>query len=131
MWKQLVVFFYWTIWAVVRSQAEESQRQLQGRIFDRLFPEDLCETAPGIYGPCDPSRFRTCAEGTLICYNRRPMRNKFYQDIRQPYYYIHYDNVFCYPERWSGCSSCAPGRYCLSEFRCILDDVGYPCEQWF
>ncbi|GAX27170.1 hypothetical protein FisN_13Lh279 [Fistulifera solaris] len=131
MWRQAVIFS-WTIWAVV-SQAEEShnERQLQSRIFDRLFPEDVCENAPGIYGVCDPNRFRTCAEGTLICYNRKPMRNKFYQDIRQPYFYIDYENVFCYPERWTGCSSCAPGRYCLSEFRCILDDVGYPCEQWF
>ncbi|GAX27629.1 hypothetical protein FisN_13Hh280 [Fistulifera solaris] len=115
---------------VASVQAETAQRALQDRYFDKIFPGDVCENEPGIYGPCDQSRFRQCEPGTLICYNRKPMRHTFYQDTRQPVFYINYDTIFCYPETWSGCSSCAPGRYCLSEDRCILDDVNYPCATW-
>lgn len=105
--------------------------QQAGRVFDLFFPNDVCENAPGVYGFCNQARFPTCREGReLICYNRRPMRNTFYKDIRQPHFYIDYNSVFCYPTSWSGCSSCSPGRYCLSEQRCILDERDYPCERW-
>jgi hypothetical protein len=105
-------------------------RNLQ-RKFDIFTPEDVCKNGEGDYGVCDQSRFPQCVDGrTLICYNRRPMREFFYADTRQPFYYIDYDNVFCYPDTWGGCSSCSPGRYCLSESRCILDEQNYVCEQW-
>ena len=39
-------------------------------------------------------------------------------------------SLVLYSSSWGGCSSCTPGRYCLSESRCILDDVNYPCSQW-
>jgi hypothetical protein len=107
------------------------ERNLQQRIFDIFTPEDVCKNGEGDYGVCDQSRFPTCVAGkTLICYNRRPMREFFYADNRQPYFYIDYDNVFCYPDNWGGCSSCSPGRYCFSESRCILDEQNYPCEKW-
>lgn len=107
------------------------QRGLQ-RIFDIFNPEtDVCKNGEGDYGVCDQSRFPRCVTGqTLICYNRRPMREFFYPDTRQPYFYIDYDSVFCYPDTWGGCSSCSPGRYCSSEDRCILDEQNYNCEQW-
>ncbi|GAX27169.1 hypothetical protein FisN_13Lh280 [Fistulifera solaris] len=114
----------------VQAETANNERALQDRYFDKIFPGDVCENEPGIYGPCDQSRFRQCEAGTLICYNRKPMRHTFYQDSRQPVFYINYDTIFCYPETWSGCSSCAPGRYCLSEDRCILDDINYPCTTW-
>jgi len=108
-----------------------SSFQQQGRVFDVFFSEDVCENEPGVYGPCDMSRLPLCKEGSeLICYNRRPMRNKFYKDNRQPYFYIDYNAVFCYPADWDGCSSCSPGRYCISESRCIMDDANYPCVEW-
>lgn len=144
---------------------------------DLFFEEDLCENGPNDYGPCDQSRFPQCTPGrSMICYNRRPMRHRFYKDIRQPVFYIDYRSVFCYPtyvyrfgrsfvriysldcticslyihhavphltsfvrsfllfpcihSTWGGCSSCSPGRYCLSERRCILDEHNYPCEKW-
>jgi hypothetical protein len=86
-----------------------------------------------IYGPCDETRFPVCDDATqLICYNRRPRQDKFYRDFRQsPYFFIDYRTVFCYPNTWGGCSSCSPGRLCLSEHRCILEDTYYDnCTKW-
>jgi hypothetical protein len=122
---------FYAILSAINYRLFTLQRQLQ-RKFDIFLPEDdLCENGEGQYGVCDQSRFPTCQDGrTLICYNRRPMRDRFYADNRQPYFYIDYDNVFCYPDTWGGCSSCSPGRYCLSEDRCILDEQNYACEQW-
>lgn len=107
------------------------QRNLQGlQPIDFLFEEDVCLNDDGTYSACDTSRFPTCPRDfPLICYNRRPRQDKFYSDTRQPYYFIDYTNVLCYPDWW-GCSSCSPGRYCRSENRCILEEKDYPCEQW-
>jgi len=105
------------------------QRELQVPV-DFFFPEDVCENENGQFGVCDQSRFPTCDSRSRICYNRRPMRDSFYADNRQPFFYIDYSLVFCYPASWSGCSSCSPGRYCTSEARCILDEQDYPCAQW-
>ncbi|EEC44509.1 predicted protein [Phaeodactylum tricornutum CCAP 1055/1] len=105
------------------------QRQLQ-RIFDILTPEDVCRNGEFNFGPCDVSRFPVCNSEQLICYNRRPRRDLFWPDNRQPHFYIDYTNVYCYPANWGGCSSCSPGRYCRSEERCILDDSNYPCANW-
>jgi hypothetical protein len=107
----------------------EEERHL--REVDFFFSTDICKNENDQFGECDQSRFPVCVEGqTMICYNRRPMRDAFYLDTRQPVYYIDYDNVQCYPDTWLGCSSCSPGRYCTSESRCILDEQQYPCAQW-
>ena len=103
------------------------------RIFDQLFDNDVCydEAAGGTIGTCDSSKFPTCdPDTTLICYNRRPRRDEFHIDIRQPKYYIDYRSVYCYPNTFQGCSSCSPGRFCRSEERCILEELDYPCSEW-
>lgn len=108
--------------------------------FDFFDPnEDLCDNGPDPLndrpqlGPCDFSRFPVCGgrNEEQICYNRKPSRDHFHSNNHQHKFYIQYDRVFCYPEYWGGCSSCTPGRYCVSEKRCILDEVDYPCAQWF
>jgi hypothetical protein len=105
---------------------------LQDRVFDRYFPDfDECMRVDGTIGACDPSRFPTCTADELICFNRRPRPDRFHADNRQPLYFIDYQSVFCYPTTWGGCSSCHPGRLCLSENRCILDEMDYPCAQWW
>ena len=117
----------------IHTNTQEQTRQVQTRIFDRFFPEvDECRNDDdGTIGVCDTTRFPSCDETELICYNRRPRSDKFYPDIRLPKYFIDYQSVFCYSTNWEGCSSCTPGRLCLSENRCILDDQNYPCERWF
>ena len=97
---------------------------------------DLCDNRPDgsegppQLGPCDTSRFPSCSE-QQICYNRKPSRDLFTPGTNQPVYYIQYDRVLCYPDYIGGCSSCTPGRYCVSESTCILDEVDYPCAVWF
>ncbi|KAL7575909.1 hypothetical protein ACA910_000710 [Epithemia clementina (nom. ined.)] len=98
--------------------------------FDELYPWDECLNGPDEYGPCDLSKFPVCENDEQICYNRRPRQDKFYSDNRQPFFFIDYRNVFCYPDYWGGCSSCTPGRLCVSENRCILQEQDYPCETW-
>ncbi|GKY94863.1 hypothetical protein MPSEU_000451200 [Mayamaea pseudoterrestris] len=121
---------------VVAAAATEPEQQRNLRRFDLFDPAlDVCsvgQDADGypIFDSCDTTQFPVCTSDELICYNRKPMRSKFYVDNRQPYYFIEYSSVYCYPSSWGGCSSCTPGRYCLSESRCILDDSGYPCAQW-
>lgn len=104
---------------------------------DFYFPDiDLCDNQEDpngepILGPCDHSKFPTCEEGkSTKCYNRKPSRSEFYDDNHQPVFYIQYDRILCYPNKWDGCSSCTPGRYCRSEQRCILEEIDYPCVQW-
>lgn len=107
-------------------------RPTQARIFDIFHPEtDVCYNEDtDTFGVCDQSKFPQCnPNNELICYNRRPRRDLFYED-RNPHFYIEYRSVFCYPSTWGGCSSCSPGRYCLSENRCILKELDYPCENW-
>jgi len=91
---------------------------------------DECLNGFMIFGPCLEYLFPQCEWDEMICYNRRPRKDKFYSDNRQPYFYIDYRSVFCYPATQQGCSSCSPGRFCRSENRCILEDRNYPCSQW-
>mmetsp|Transcript_12899 Transcript_12899/g.23202 ORF Transcript_12899/g.23202 Transcript_12899/m.23202 type:complete len:141 (-) Transcript_12899:83-505(-) len=108
--------------------------------FDFFDPDvDLCDNRPNPMddgrpqlGRCDVGRFPICDEDKEdICYNRKPSRDHFHPLTHQHLYYIQYDRVFCYPLSWGGCSSCTPGRYCLSEKSCVLMEQDYPCEQWF
>ena len=121
---------------------ERSLRALQNKndkpSFDYFDPnEDRCDNSANptedrpILEECNFSKFPTCENGYDICYNRKPSRDHFHRDNHQHKFYIQYDRVFCYPTTWGGCSSCTPGRYCKSEKRCILEEVGYPCEEWF
>lgn len=98
--------------------------------YDKVFSSDVCLNSDGTYGACDTSLMPSCSGDQSICYNRRPRRDLFYVDTRQPYFYIDYDSVLCYPQDYNGCSSCSPGRFCKSENRCILEDRNYPCEKW-
>uniref|UniRef100_A0A7S4AJE5 PSI domain-containing protein n=1 Tax=Pseudo-nitzschia australis TaxID=44445 RepID=A0A7S4AJE5_9STRA len=117
------------------------RRSLQNKdkpSFDFFDPdEDTCDNSANPtedrpeLAACDFSRFPTCGNNEDICYNRKPSRDHFHKDNHQHKFYIQYDRVFCYPTSWGGCSSCTPGRYCKSEKRCILAEVGYDCEQWF
>ena len=110
-----------------------SNTYVQAKIFDIFDPDDdVCyDETTDTFDRCDATLFPTCnSDKELICYNRRPFRDRFYEDIRSPLYYIDYRSVFCYPAEWGGCSSCSPGRYCKSELRCILQDVDYPCAEW-
>uniref|UniRef100_A0A7S3LCR6 PSI domain-containing protein n=1 Tax=Amphora coffeiformis TaxID=265554 RepID=A0A7S3LCR6_9STRA len=120
-------------WQAAAQGSTPETRQVQARVFDRYFPEtDECRNDDGTVGPCDTSRFPSCDPDTeLICYNRRPRSDAMYADIRLPKFFIDYQSVFCYSNEWGGCSSCHPGRLCLSESRCILDEQNYPCERWF
>mmetsp|Transcript_32974 Transcript_32974/g.37807 ORF Transcript_32974/g.37807 Transcript_32974/m.37807 type:complete len:181 (-) Transcript_32974:135-677(-) len=106
--------------------------------FDYFDPnEDRCDNSAHptedrpLLEECDFSKFPSCDDDEDICYNRKPSRDHFYKDNHQHKFYIQYDRVFCYPSIWGGCSSCTPGRYCRSEKRCILEEMNYPCEEWF
>jgi hypothetical protein len=102
---------------------------------------ELCkvnETATGenVYDACIPEEhFPICDENKeFICYNRINRRDLFYAD-KQPHYYIDPKRVLCYDlkvlNNGGGCDSCSPGRYCVSEGRCIMDDVYYECDEWW
>jgi len=95
-----------------QQQASQRRRQLQGggaggaggkddkndnRRFDVYDDkEDECiDEDDGTFGSCDEEKFPVCDDGELICYNRRPRKDKFYEDDRQPYFYIDYRNVYC------------------------------------
>eukprot|EP00537_Pseudo-nitzschia_pungens_P000303 CAMPEP_0172356118 /NCGR_PEP_ID=MMETSP1060-20121228/452_1 /TAXON_ID=37318 /ORGANISM="Pseudo-nitzschia pungens, Strain cf. cingulata" /LENGTH=154 /DNA_ID=CAMNT_0013076043 /DNA_START=89 /DNA_END=553 /DNA_ORIENTATION=+ len=115
------------------------RRSLQDKpSFDFFDPEeDTCDNSANptedrpILSECDFSRFPVCGDKEDMCYNRKPSRDHFHKDNHQHKFYIQYDRVFCYPLSWGGCSSCTPGRYCKSEKRCILEEAGYPCAEWF
>jgi hypothetical protein len=133
-WHLTLLFNVTTTTIRRRHQPQKAQKPDDTSVvFDFFYPNvDICyDEASGEFGTCDSTRFPTCSDGELICYNRRPFRNRFYADTRQPLFYIDYKSVLCYPNSWQGCSSCSPGRYCKSEQRCILQDVDYPCEKWF
>jgi hypothetical protein len=101
---------------------------------------DLCNNSDSedveILGKCDINKFPNCPykkepfDQFGWCYNRKPSRQHFDPISHQPVFYIQYDRVLCYPNDWS-CSSCTPGRYCLTEKRCILDEKDYPCAKWY
>ena len=122
--------------ALLRNQAEmpqgesTQQRSLQNARMDREFDDDICKNGDNDYGECDQGKFPSCPGGTQICYNRKAFKDRFFDDNRQPKFYIDYGLVFCYPDNFDACSSCTPGRYCRSEARCILDEKDYPCQEW-
>jgi hypothetical protein len=113
---------------IPEEEPQIKSRELQR--MDREFDDDICKNGADDYGECDRSKFPTCPDGTQICYNRKSFKDRFHDDNRQPKYYIDYGLVFCYPDSFTACSSCTPGRYCRSEARCILDEKEYPCAQW-
>ena len=85
-----------------------------------------------IYGQCDILLFPFCTGDTPnICFNRINRQDAFYPD-KHPKYYIDYSRIRCYPNTHTNnvdfpCSSCSPGRWCVPEGRCILDENLYGC----
>jgi len=121
------------------SLAHQTDRQLGGTDVPYDPTRDECklgedENGFNIYGACDATEhFPSCDPESFICYNRINRRDKFYLD-KNPYFYIDPRRVLCYPNDWiddGGCSSCTPGRYCLSENRCILEEETYNCTVWW
>ena len=83
------------------------------------------------YGKCDIRHFPYCHdEKPHICFNRVNRQDAFWPD-KHPRYYIDYNRIHCYPDRVHNveftCSSCSPGRWCMPEGRCILDENMYHC----
>ncbi|KAL7532080.1 hypothetical protein ACHAXR_005446 [Thalassiosira sp. AJA248-18] len=88
-------------------------------------------TGTETYGKCDIRKFPYCTgDRPHICFNRINRQDAFWPD-KHPKYYIDYNRVHCYPERINNvdftCSSCSPGRWCMPEGRCILDENMYHC----
>mmetsp|Transcript_4643 Transcript_4643/g.6354 ORF Transcript_4643/g.6354 Transcript_4643/m.6354 type:complete len:178 (-) Transcript_4643:239-772(-) len=112
---------------------QQHLRRNQAKKFEWFYPGyDVCLNGPNNYGPCIKSRFPKCKSNEQLCYNRVNRQDKFYPD-KVPHFYIDYNRVLCYPNSWAGyggCSSCSPGRWCEEEYRCILDESGYPCPSW-
>lgn len=84
-----------------------------------------------VYGRCDVRKFPYChGDRPNICFNRINRQDAFHPD-KHPKYYIDYDRIHCYPDRVNNvdftCSSCSPGRWCMPEGRCILDENMYHC----
>ncbi|KAL7493237.1 hypothetical protein ACHAWT_002274 [Skeletonema menzelii] len=108
---------------------------LQGMLGKEVFSFDKDECLIGVdvngtatYGRCEIRRFPYCEGDTPhICFNRVNRQDKFWPD-KNPYYYIDYKRIHCYPEiEGFTCSSCSPGRWCIPEGRCILDENMYSC----
>ena len=83
------------------------------------------------YTQCEIRKFPYCTgDRPNICFNRINRQDAFYPD-KHPKYYIDYNRVHCYPDRINNveftCSSCSPGRWCMPEGRCILDENMYHC----
>lgn len=88
-------------------------------------------TTTPTYGKCDIRHFPYCnGDRPNICFNRINRQDAFYPD-KHPKYYIDYNRIHCYPDRVHNvdftCSSCSPGRWCMPEGRCILDENMYHC----
>ena len=84
-----------------------------------------------VYGPCNIREFPYCeGDRPNICFNRINRQDAFWPD-KHPRYYIDYNRVHCYPDVMFNvdftCSSCSPGRWCMPEGRCILDENMYDC----
>jgi len=83
------------------------------------------------YTKCDIRHFPYCnGDRPNICFNRINRQDSFWPD-KHPKYYIDYNRIHCYPDQVHGldftCSSCSPGRWCIPEGRCILDENLYHC----
>jgi len=116
-------------------RALSNEEILQGMLGKDVFSFDADECLVGIdgngtaiYGRCEIRRFPYCEGNTPhICFNRINRQDKFWPD-KNPYYYIDYKRIHCYPDiEGFTCSSCSPGRWCTSEGRCILDEKMYSC----
>ena len=101
---------------------------MKKEVFDHASDECLLDVVNGTatYGQCDIRQFPFCSGDTPhICFNRINRRDAFWPD-KHPKYYIDYNRVHCYPDQLHGvdftCSSCSPGRWCVPEGRCILDE---------
>ncbi|KAL3795335.1 hypothetical protein HJC23_009508 [Cyclotella cryptica] len=114
---------------------ESNDGILKGMLKKEFFDEkDEClEIVNGVavYGKCDIRKFPYChGDRPNICFNRINRQDKFWPD-KNPYYYIDYNRIHCYPDRGNNldftCSSCSPGRWCIPEGRCILDEARYNC----
>ena len=108
---------------------------LMGMLGKEVFSFDVDECLVGVdengtatYGRCEILRFPYCEGNTPhICLNRINRQDKFWPD-KNPYYYIDYKRIHCYPDiEGFTCSSCSPGRWCTPEGRCILDENMYSC----
>lgn len=98
------------------------------------FDKDEClhmVNGTATYGRCDIRHFPYCHdEKPNICFNRINRQDAFWPD-KHPKYYIDYNRIHCYPDVVHNvdftCSSCSPGRWCIPEGRCILDENMYHC----
>mmetsp|Transcript_11646 Transcript_11646/g.24844 ORF Transcript_11646/g.24844 Transcript_11646/m.24844 type:complete len:166 (-) Transcript_11646:135-632(-) len=125
------------------SQPQQNQRALNNmeilnamlgkEHFDFERDECLIDNVDGtpVYGRCDIRQFPYCnGNRPNICFNRINRQDAFWED-KHPKYYIDYNRVHCYPDRFHNvdftCSSCSPGRWCMPEGRCILDENMYHC----
>mmetsp|Transcript_42516 Transcript_42516/g.83590 ORF Transcript_42516/g.83590 Transcript_42516/m.83590 type:complete len:120 (-) Transcript_42516:321-680(-) len=88
---------------------------------------DICWNGK-FHETCRSEAFPVCSTDEHRCYYRTNRRDRFYAD-QNPYFYIDYEKVLCYGSEWE-CSTCTPGRYCLSEERCILDPNIFDCSKW-
>ncbi|KAL9179921.1 hypothetical protein ACHAXT_007891 [Thalassiosira profunda] len=109
------------------------QAMMKKEVFDHARDECLLDVVNGTatYGRCDIRQFPFCSGDTPhICFNRINRRDAFWPD-KHPKYYIDYNRIHCYPDKLHGvdftCSSCSPGRWCVPEGRCILDENKYHC----
>lgn len=120
-----------------RSLNEQNEAILKAMLGKETFHlhRDEClhegDDGTAMYGQCDISLFPFCTGDTPnICFNRVNRQDAFWPD-KHPRYYIDYDRVRCYPNRRNSvdfaCSSCSPGRWCVPEGRCILDENLYGC----
>ena len=116
---------------LVKSNEEILKHMLKKDFFDEK--DECLEMVNGVatYTKCDIRKFPYCHnDKPNICFNRINRQDKFWPD-KNPYYYIDYNRVHCYPDRINNvdfsCSSCSPGRWCMPEGRCILDESNYHC----
>ena len=96
-----------------------------------LLSNDSASGGEPVYGPCNIREFPYCeGDRPNICFNRINRQDAFWPD-KHPRYYIDYNRVHCYPDVMFNvdftCSSCSPGRWCMPEGRCILDENMYDC----
>ncbi|KAL3781850.1 hypothetical protein ACHAWO_009216 [Cyclotella atomus] len=113
----------------LKSNDEILKHMLKKDFFD--IKDECLNPETGTIGKCDIRKFPYCTgDKPNICFNRINRQDKFWPD-KNPYYYIDYNRIHCYPDRINNvdfsCSSCSPGRWCMPEGRCIFDDSEYKC----